>query len=85
MPMVFLTALLSANSMAMLVFDAVTEPAGVYCLDFTGGVVSVPQAYPIPTQATLQVPPFRPLGSDADATERIVKLVLENVRQDFSR
>jgi len=84
-PMVFLTALFCVNSAAMLAFDAVTEPAGVYYLDFTGGVASIPQAYPIPTQATLQVPPFRPLGSDVDATERIVKLVLENVRRDFSR
>jgi len=85
MPMVFLTALLSVNSAAMLAFDSATKPVGVYHLDFTGGVVFIPQAYPIPTQATLQVPPFCPLGSDADATERIVKLVLENVRRDFYR
>lgn len=77
-----LVAILNVNSVTLLLFDAVTEPAGVYYLDFTGGTVTLPRMSPIPTQATLQLPPFQPIGFDS-ATVR--KLVLEIVRQDFAR
>jgi len=84
LPLLFFAVILTVNNATVLLFSSATEPSGSYCLDFTGGVVEMPTMLPIPTRATVQVPSFRPLGPP-ESGDRIAKLVVEKVREDFAR
>ncbi len=68
-------AICALNFVAVGLFDAVTQPTGVYYLDFTGGAVRLNTMYPLGTSADLRVPPF---GGRTQA-------VLKAVRADFAR
>ncbi len=63
------------NFVVAWLFDAATQPSGVYYLDLTGGRVSLNVMWPLRTVADLQVPPFK--GDKA--------ALLAAVRADFSR
>lgn len=59
-------------------FNAATQPEGVYYLDFSGGSVRLNTMWPLRTSADLRIPPFR--GKDAAKAA-----VLAAVRADFAR
>lgn len=68
-------AICTLNFAVALLFDAATQPEGVYYLDFTGGSVRLNTMFPLGTAASIRMPPF---GGDAGA-------VLAAVRADFAR
>lgn len=82
LPCVVLVAIVALNAAAGFLAGEATEPEGAYYLCFTGGVIDMPEMYPLGTRATLQTPPFRAPGADAG---RVRLLILEAVRRDFAR
>jgi len=68
-------ALCTLNFAVAYLFDAATQPKGIYYLDFSGGSVRLNLMYPLRTSADLRIPQFK--GDKA--------AVLEAVRDDFAR
>jgi len=68
-------AVCTLNFVVACLFDLVTQPDGVYYLDFSGGSVRLNLMYPLGTSADLCLPPFK---GDKVA-------VLAAVRADFAR